>query len=626
MLSGGGLNYSRFGAAANQRTTHHQHVTFDTNPPSPAARAYFSGGAGDAATPQQQPRYPQQQAPTTIGKNSSVGLQDLSTSFNVSGGESSLLLAGQHHFHEQQQQQQPQSQQREHHREQRDDEGDEEERRDLEVLVKLAKRVECQAQRLLSLSHPKSSEVFDLHRFLQLRLGPGKSDDGVCSLDDLASVLASQLDLECGGAECRALRRRFGSVVDETAVVVDFRAFGLFVEAKGRPRQQQQQQQQDEEEWGATPASSSQRRDKGIHQEQHQHGVQSLLRLIGPTLVAQQRLGLDVGMTFEMFDFKDLGVVDVESFLEAMRQLDLRLSLEQLQLLVEAFAAEPSEEGGRGGGDRDGAEPRYVNYRAFLEAALMTTTATTATLGALTVGGGGRGGGGGGDFFSLTAPHGGGGGGGGARRGAANPPRHSSYSPHRGGPPSSSRHASVSNSWHPHSSSDRLGGERGEAGLAPLHLPTPLTSSSPRRLSGGVVGAFSPTREAAVAIWGATTPLQQKGKIPSRFQEHLSEAGCWMCVTCLFADNSEKAPKCDVCGTANPASKGNTVHLECTSCHFQNSAFASACDMCNRPLTARAGKDGGGGGHSGGRSNAVSATKRQGYAREPEGGNSGWKD
>jgi rubredoxin len=99
-------------------------------------------------------------------------------------------------------------------------------------------------------------------------------------------------------------------------------------------------------------------------------------------------------------------------------------------------------------------------------------------------------------------------------------------------------------------------------------------------------GLGSPTRSAALALWGAGTPLKQKGQIPAHTRQQLQEAGRWMCLTCLFADNTPNMSRCDVCGSANPTAQGAEVQQECHACHFLNSPFARACDMCSKQLHA----------------------------------------
>jgi hypothetical protein len=111
------------------------------------------------------------------------------------------------------------------------------------------------------------------------------------------------------------------------------------------------------------------------------------------------------------------------------------------------------------------------------------------------------------------------------------------------------------------------------------HLDQPSFVSSPSR--GGVP---SPAREAAVAIWGVGTPLQQRGKIPTHTQKKLHEAGKWMCLTCLYSENTPDFKTCLVCGAGNPSESDSFVQQECPSCHFLNGSFAKACDMCQRPL------------------------------------------
>ena len=108
-----------------------------------------------------------------------------------------------------------------------------------------------------------------------------------------------------------------------------------------------------------------------------------------------------------------------------------------------------------------------------------------------------------------------------------------------------------------------------------------LSSSSPSPLPK------SPSRDAAIALWGADTPLKDKGELPPHTRAQLERAGKWMCLTCLYAENPSSAAECTVCGGPNPAAQAGSakVTLECPVCHFVNSEYAARCNMCSRVLT-----------------------------------------
>lgn len=42
-------------------------------------------------------------------------------------------------------------------------------------------------------------------------------------------------------------------------------------------------------------------------------------------------------------------------------------------------------------------------------------------------------------------------------------------------------------------------------------------------------------RDAAIAVWGAGTPLRDKGTLPKAVEKKLDEKGKWFCVTCLYS-------------------------------------------------------------------------------------------
>mmetsp|Transcript_20752 Transcript_20752/g.37379 ORF Transcript_20752/g.37379 Transcript_20752/m.37379 type:complete len:655 (+) Transcript_20752:29-1993(+) len=105
-----------------------------------------------------------------------------------------------------------------------------------------------------------------------------------------------------------------------------------------------------------------------------------------------------------------------------------------------------------------------------------------------------------------------------------------------------------------------------------------------RSYNGGFAGASSPGRDAAVAVWGAQTPLGSKGKVPASMQQKLQQQGRWMCLTCLYYDNEEGSPECAMCGAPNPKHKSSVVQQECWNCFHRNAEFAEICAMCNKPL------------------------------------------
>jgi len=350
----------------------------------------------------------------------------------------------------------------------------------------------------------------------------------VAELVDVAGAL-ERLGVALDRPAAAAVLRVFG--VPRSDGLVDYAALGDFVHAHGVKRAPHgavhgarlPPLRGRDEAQAATP---------GPGRGAEAAGVVSLLRLIGPTIMAQQRLGLDAAMTFEMHDPSSLGICSVDAFVDGLKSFDLRLGLEHQHLLVTAFS------------DRSG---EFVDYRAFLRAAATSPA----------------------DAPSLQRPQGGPQGG--SQRPLSQAGDNGMLSMLlRRRPDDSAQNLSASWSGH--------------------HSPPPIQiDESPRAsldFGAHAGGMASPGRQAAVAIWGAGTPLSRKGKIPSHTAASLSEAGKWMCLTCLFADNASKHDKCDVCGAGNPNTPGSayTVQQECASCHFLNGAFARSCDMCNRPL------------------------------------------
>jgi len=54
----------------------------------------------------------------------------------------------------------------------------------------------------------------------------------------------------------------------------------------------------------------------------------------------------------------------------------------------------------------------------------------------------------------------------------------------------------------------------------------------------------SPVRDAAVAMWGANTPIQERGNVPPQARPHFDDEREWMCTTCLYMHNPRGAPTC----------------------------------------------------------------------------------
>jgi hypothetical protein len=371
---------------------------------------------------------------------------------------------------------------------------------------------------------------FHAGTFFDQRCDPGGA--GGCALDELAAA-AEKLGVAMTREEAAALHACFGGRPGG----VDYASFAALVDRVGGGKDPRAKLA-DRGRSGGSQRGDAARSSAEHSSEALPHAVSSLLRLVGPTIMAQQRLGLDAAMTFEMHDPSESGSCSVEAFVEAMRQFDLRMSLDHLQLLVDAF----------------GTPDDTVDYRAFLK------HATYATHGSLQ-----------------------------AARGA---PRSTPSARLMTGVRLAPLPDPLRASWDPgfdaapHARSfDRTLPPRRTA----LEAPTLLVDT----YAGGNVfssgGALSsPSRSAAVAIWGAGTPLKQRGTIPTEVKSQLASAGKWMCLTCLFADNTPHHARCDVCGAGNPTGYDAQVQQECPACHFFNSPFCAACDMCHRPLHGHA--------------------------------------
>jgi hypothetical protein len=334
--------------------------------------------------------------------------------------------------------------------------------------------------------------VFDFDRFVSVHC----DDEEVISVEALSGVL-HKLGVELDAASAQALQRRFHE--DKG---VNIAAFSHFVaQCTGGGSKEMKKPQ-------SKPVDSAM--------------LTTVLKLVGASLAGQQRLGLDVRMAFEMHErIAGSGCVEVEGFVDALRQLDLRLGMDQLQCVIDSFAVKSDA----------GLE---VDYRAFLDATTLSSSQNQ---------------------------------------------HHESRS--RFPPAISTSYAASSFEISPRLPSPRLRRSQQETTFSRntyVERPPPLVSSPSR------YGIPSPAREAAVAIWGAGTPLQNKGKIPSHTQKRLDEAGKWMCLTCLYSENTPEYKTCIVCGAGNPSANDSIIQQECHSCHFLNGSFAKTCDMCQRPL------------------------------------------
>ena len=348
------------------------------------------------------------------------------------------------------------------------------------------------------------------------------------------------------------------------------------------------------------------------------------MEAIAPRVMEQQRRGLDVALTFSMHDEKETGVISAGNFLEALRQLGIRLAdPTHLQLLCATFSGNG---GGGGGADNGGAtmldgsssfgtDEMVVNYAAFLDAIKTVTAASKAvdTPSSRRGGGGGRGGG---DFDGGKSVR---------RRLSLEASRQLEpddfLSTTFAGRPGFDRRASFESIVNHSTANSPTSGRRRGEGFS-------------RSSSSGGVPPMSPSREAAVALWGADTPLKEKGTLPQHTRNALEKAGKWMCLTCLYADNPSSARDCTVCGGPNTttsssssssSSSGATVRRECPACHFHNSEYATHCGMCSRALVSSSSGAFGGGSGSG-----DSGSKRdrgaRGARRRDGNGNSGWRD
>jgi len=386
--------------------------------------------------------------------------------------------------------------------------------------------------------------TFEASTFFGQRCDP--RGEGDCSLEDLA-IAAERLGVSLTREEAAALDACFGV----GSGGVDYVSFGHFIDRiGGRTNNNNKDLQRHPRSDNGRSALSKRVGEVRSSIEKSAaalpHAVVSLLRLVGPTIMAQQRLGLDAAMTFEMHDPSDTGCCSVEAFVEAMRQFDLRMSLDHLQMLVDAFASSQGDD--------------TVNYRAFLKQATLATH--------------------------------------GDAQQDAYPPS-SRFGSSRGGPAPSNRLMTgvrlapmpdpLRASWDPSFTQDQPPPQAPPPRRTATEAPTLMidTYAGGNVLASG--GALSsPSRSAAVAIWGAGTPLKQKGTIPSEVKSQLANAGRWMCLTCLFADNTPQNARCDVCGAGNPTGADAQVQQECPACHFFNSPFCSSCDMCHRPLRGHA--------------------------------------
>mmetsp|Transcript_32352 Transcript_32352/g.37963 ORF Transcript_32352/g.37963 Transcript_32352/m.37963 type:complete len:2112 (+) Transcript_32352:48-6383(+) len=378
---------------------------------------------------------------------------------------------------------------------------------DVEVLMLLASQV----LRAGAKEAAAWGKDFDFDRFVSVHC----DHESIVKFETVTTVF-QKLGLDIDPIATQVLHRRYG----EPSGCIDISAFASFV-AQYRGSDQLKKD---------SPVT------KEVREHQHQHhqpGLSTILKLVGASLAGQQRLGLDIRMAFEMNEkIVGSGRIEVEGFVESLRQLDLRLGLEQLQCIIDAFAVR-SEYGVE------------VDYHAFLEAT-----------------------------SSITSPH--------AHSRNSRPSR---FLTSRSDPPQpvlqlqpSPREISPRFNSPRVRRSDTTPSRQHHSHHPPEHRPTQVSSPSRH-------GVPSPAREAAVAIWGMGTPLQQRGKIPTHTQKKLHEAGKWMCLTCLYSENTPDFKTCLVCGAGNPTESDSFIQQECPGCHFMNGAFAKSCDMCQRSLS-----------------------------------------
>lgn len=279
-------------------------------------------------------------------------------------------------------------------------------------------------------------------------------------------------------------------------------------------------------------------------------GVSNIMDMLASKLAEQRRKGFDIRLSFEMNDSGNTGYVSIEDFRDAVRQLGLPMTESQSVSLAMKFA--------------HGSNHDRVNYNEFLS--FMNRSVPFLDLSSSMI-----------DrtrvensfvdraSFDLGDAFGGG------FDGALSPKERAQkrdlYSGMR-----------------------RFRDTVDAGGSLDFEDPGSVTSKYSAfgtkyaaRNAYGDAGVRSPTKDAqrdnSVAVWGAATPLRNRGEVPASTQRTLDAEGKWMCLVCL-SENTNGQNNCNVCGALNPKSKSSQIANECPVCHFQNPENAIKCDMC----------------------------------------------
>jgi Ca2+-binding EF-hand superfamily protein len=341
-------------------------------------------------------------------------------------------------------------------------------------------------------------------------------------------TVLAQLGLPLAAVEVAQLQRRFDRFGDGTGF--DYRDFARFVELDGNE-------------------------------------LSVVLGNVAAKLAEVRRRGVDVRLAFAMNDIGETGFISGRDFREASRQLTLPMTEAHLQLVTSKYSALGN--------------PNLVSYDEFLRAANGAMPALDLDGGGSVFGSARR------DSRGLGTVAGGGYDGfssGGAYRAREGRGSRDLDDGGFGGGRASARRGF-----------DSAGGRAprfGDSGARGTPYGGRKSASYDDHESAFGDEARSPVRQLGVKMYGAGTPLRDRGSLPPSGRGFAS--GHWTCVVCLCSDNV--GPECEICNAPNPSSKHAVVTQQCPGCSFQNTDSAVECAMCGeRMADIRRGRGGGGG-------------------------------
>ena len=392
---------------------------------------------------------------------------------------------------------------------------------------------------------------FELERFFESTVDSARS--GMASLNEFQAVL-NQLGVAVTASDLRNVTANFGVVDTRTGSRgVDYAEFSRLVEMVGRMDDPSIHRTNAQPAFSRESARPSRGRGGGdvsmsLHAESQLENAEAVMRMVLGVVQQQRAAGIDIGLAFDMNDPHDTGIMDIQDFADSLSSLGVSAAPAHVAALALVFAP-PAEVEALLPPNRRG---QWVDYRAFLahlHESLNTTTTTSIRAGAP------RESFGGGEFEAdlnvtshnaswLHRP-----GAGGPRsptspQGLRRLPLSPKFDPTRfGREPGGSfaKQRSPSNADNPLNASRNRFDSSWEGGLD-IGAGGPGYQSDRAAYEGSFRGGGAPpspvrdiARDAAVAVWGAGTPLRDKGTLPVEVERELDERGVWFCVTCLYA-------------------------------------------------------------------------------------------